>query len=181
MTNDGTVVCPYCGGNLSTDSTICPDCQEDLSGLIRLESGHIVYYNEALSLAREGKLEDACARLLVALELEEGFVPGHILLAKVYARQGRWPQARASVVRALDRSPEDGLVRELAAEIERSAQEDAARRPAVSRAKRAAAERVRTARQPDVGGAFVLGAGLATVLALVVSWIGGRKRGASGS
>lgn len=179
--NDETVVCPYCGGNVPRDTTICPDCQEDLSGLIRLESGHVIYYNEALSLAREGKLEDARAKLLVALELEEDFVPAHVLLAKVYARQGHWPQARASVVRAFRLSPEDRGVRELATELERSAQEDLAREPAKSHARRKAAEHVLAAQQRDVAGAFVLGAGLTAFLALVVSWIGGRKRGESGS
>jgi len=174
------MICPYCGGSVPGDTTVCPDCQEDLAGLARLEYGHAIYYNEALALAREGRLEEACAKLVLALEFRDSFVPAHVLLAKVYARQGRWAEAQASAARALELSPKGSNVGELVGALERASREAEGGQldseQAVSRARRGEAERYFATHQRDIAGAFGVGMGVAAFLGLLVSWIGGRRR-----
>jgi tetratricopeptide (TPR) repeat protein len=101
------MICPYCGGLVPGDTTICPDCQEDLAGLARRELAAAIHYNEALSAARENRLAEALYRLQAAIALDGGFVPAHRLLAKVYARRGMWAEARACAARALSLAPDD--------------------------------------------------------------------------
>ena len=170
--SETTMECPFCGGVIPDSTAICPFCDEDVSGLARLEYGHVIYYNAALASAREGDLDDARTKLTVALELKESFVPAHLLLAKVCARQERWAEAEASVIRALELAPEDPDVLELAEEIKRVAQE---KEQAAAQSRRAKAERVLDTHERDLMRAFGLGAGLVAFLATIFSWIGGRK------
>ena len=173
------MICPNCGGTVPNDTTVCPDCQEDLAGLARLEYGHAIHYNEALALAREGQFDEAKARLLLALELKPSFVPAHMLLAKVCARQERWAEASTSAARALELEPDDPAVLQLADEIARVNQEAEAEQregqKAALGARRAKAERHFVAYQRDLIGAFGLGVGIAAFLGLILSWIGGKK------
>ncbi|MHB1293972.1 MAG: tetratricopeptide repeat protein [Anaerolineae bacterium] len=142
---DTTITCPNCGGTLPQDTTICPDCQEDLSALARLEYEHAIRYNEALALARDGQFEEARNKLLVAIELDPSFVPAYVLLAKVYARQAAWADARQCIVRACDLAPEDNEFPRLALEIERAAQET----EKAARAERAERPRAEAAPEQD--------------------------------
>ncbi len=133
--------CPYCGGSVPAAETICPDCHEDLAALVRLRLEHAIYYNEALSLAREGHLEAARARLTLSLERNARFLPAQRLLTKVAAALGDWPLARRSAARALDLAPEDGLVRRLAAEVEAEAERNTLEGAATARIPNTAARR----------------------------------------
>ena len=101
------MICPYCGGLVPGETTVCPDCQEDLAGLARLELAPAIYYNQALAAARQGRLSEALARLQAAIALDGGFVPAHRLLAKVYARHGMWAEAEAAAARAVALAPDD--------------------------------------------------------------------------
>lgn len=172
--NHKMIDCPYCGGSVPEDTTICPDCQEDLSALARLEYGHAIYYNQALALAREGNLHEARDRLLLSLEARESFAPAHTLLAKVYARREEWPEAKASVARAMELSPDNEGVRELAREIDRAAlgAEEGAAREA-----RARTERVLAAHQREVVRAFGVGVGLMAFVGFILSRLLGGGRG----
>ncbi|MBC7237710.1 MAG: tetratricopeptide repeat protein [Chloroflexi bacterium] len=177
------IQCPYCGGDVPDQVTICPACHEDLAGLARLEYAPAIYYNEGLALAREGRLEEARDKLIVSTTLDDSFLPAQVLLAKVYARQENWPRAHEAILRALQLAPDDETVRELAAQIDQLAGEDQARR---LRQERAAAE----ARQPQTAdvlrhapsvpsslrellGAFGLGMIAAALLGLVWRWLAG--------
>jgi tetratricopeptide (TPR) repeat protein len=175
--NELTLTCPYCGGIVPANTTtICPDCHEDLSPLIHLESGHLIRYNEGLALAREGRLEEAKACLAAALAHKESFAPAHILLAKIHAKEQRWPEAQASIKRALELAPEDERARLLAEEIQKAAQEAEIRRQEIARVRRANAERLLAASQRDALKAFGLGVGLTAFAALLISWLGGGKK-----
>jgi tetratricopeptide (TPR) repeat protein len=156
---DSPFTCPYCGGTVPETTAICPDCHEDLSALLRLEHSHAIYYNEALALAREGFLDDARARLTVALELHEAFAPAHALLAKVYAHQREWARAEASVARARELDPENPAIRRLAEAIADRVTPVAATSDA----------RARVAPRREVSQAFKAGLGLATAAAVVLS------------
>jgi len=162
------------------DATVCPDCHEDLGALRQIELAHVIRYNEALALARDGKLGQASAKLLVALDLKPTFTPARVLLAKVYARQERWPEALESVAMALQQAPDDASVRALAEEVSLGEQEALTRaadqEEADARARRARAEQYVDQTQRDVARAFGFGFGAAAVLALGVHWLFGRRR-----
>ena len=150
-------LCPYCGGTVPETTAICPDCHEDLSALLRLEYSHAIYYNEALALARDGYLDDARARLIMALERTESFAPAHALLAKVYAHQRQWARAEASAARALELDPENPSIQRLVDAI--------GERVTPTRG----TARSRVAPRREVSQAFKAGVGLATAAAVVLS------------
>ena len=168
-----TLTCPYCGGTVPAETTICPDCQEDLSALIRLEYGAAIYYNEGLALAREGKLDEAVDKLRVALELQGDFRPAHLLLAKVEAQQKRWAQAKAHAAKAVELAPEDIAAQELLAEIERAETMavlgEQERRRAAEQARQEAAGRYWANYKRDLLRAFGAGAGLMGLLAWILA------------
>jgi len=180
MTTTELIRCPYCGGEVPLETTVCPSCQEDLSALIKVQYAHAIHYNEALALARVGKLEQATTRAELALSSKANFYPAHVLLAKLHARQERWPEALASIRRAVELAPHDAKVGALAQEIERDAQEDERRRLAEtqrkSRARRANAEKHLARYERDVQRAFGLGALAMAGLALLLRWLFGHKR-----
>lgn len=113
--------CPYCRGSVPGDTTVCPDCQEDLAALVRLEYQHAVYYNEALALAGQGEYDEARRKLLAALEWDDAFQPAYRLLAKVAGAQGDWREARRCAARAYELAPEDPGARRLFGQVEQAA------------------------------------------------------------
>ena len=150
-----TLPCPYCGGQVPEDTTICPDCHEDLAPLVRLEREHAILYNEGLAAAQAGDLDTARIKVLCALERETDFVPAVLLLAKIAAAQGDWPLARRTGARALDLAGDDVRVRRLVAAVEAAALEHA---PA-ARPPRGAAPRPSAASpsRPQARGRGILG------------------------
>ncbi len=145
MTSEEMITCPYCGGAVPADLTICPSCQEDLAALIKLRNTHVIQYNEALMLARSGELDQAQARAELAVEARPEFAPAHLLLAKLHARQGRWAQAQASLERAQELLPDDPTLDEMAQAIAAGAYDDAARARAVAAEAQAKAAREQAA------------------------------------
>lgn len=173
--------CAYCGNEIPAGVTICPACHEDLSGLARLEFQPVIYYNQALSLAREGRLDEARDKLIVSTTLDDTFGPAYVLLAKVYARQENWPRANEASVRALQLMPEDEKVRELATHIDQLASEaqratqrrerrlsEAAARPALPTVTQAPMTHER-----ELASAFGLGLLAAVLLGAIWRWITG--------
>lgn len=176
--NEQTMICPYCGGLVPGDTTICPDCQEDLAGLARLELAPAIHYNEALAAARENRLAEALYRLQAAIALDAGFVPAHRLLAKIYARRGMWAEARACAARAVSLAPDDPATMATRDTVERASRSvhPAGSEPVMhtfadgeAAAPPAACPRPKT-------GAFMLGMGLAAAAAAVLSGLGGRRK-----
>lgn len=172
-------ICPTCGGRVQGDITVCPDCQEDLSALARLEYEHAIRYNEALSLAQEGDLSGARKKLYQSLAAKDTFVPAYVLLAKIDALDGRWSEAREGVARALDLRPDDRDLRELASDIEDEAAKSAKGRRQGAALRRKRAERFVASYQRDVAGAFLVGMGLMSVVAMLIGWLRGAGKGES--
>jgi tetratricopeptide (TPR) repeat protein len=170
--------CPYCGRSIDPGEAVCPDCHEDLSALAHLEQEHVICYNQALALAREGYLDEARDKLLVAVAHSEEYLPAQRLLAKVYAAQQDWPKARASALRAAELAPHDRQTRELLDTIQVRSQvvPTATRRVEVVN-RRQVAEGILASYQRDVLGAFAVGAGLAAGGAFFLSLLTrGRRR-----
>ena len=186
MRSDQASQCPYCGGYIPVDATVCPACYEDLSGLARLEFQPAIHYNHALALAREGRLEEARDKLIVSTTLDESFLPAHVLLAKIYARMENWPRANEAVVRALQLAPEDQDVRALATRIDQLATEDQARRlreeakaaEANNRdlSKRGTGVKPALPATRDLARSFALGVAAMAALSTIWRWIGGGNR-----
>jgi len=108
-------------------------------------------------LAREGYLDDARARLIMALEGKETFAPAHALLAKVYVHQRQWARAEASAARALELDPDSPAIQRLAAAIGERVTPTGG------------TTRTRVAPRREVSQAFKAGVGLATAAAVLLS------------
>lgn len=171
------MTCPYCGGSVPQDTTVCPDCHEDLSALAKIEHAHKIHYNRALSLARQGELDKARDQALMALGFQEDFPPAYVLLTKIYARQGAWVEAEESVAEALALAPEDEEIAELAEHIRRKTTQQTTLEKERAVQRRQNAEHLLEAYQRDVAGAFVAGLGLATVVMTLLSWLFGDGKG----
>ena len=171
------IVCPTCGGRVQGDITVCPDCQEDLSALVRLEYEHAIRYNEALALAQEGDRSGARKKLYQSLAARESFALAHALLAKIDALDGRWSEARDSVARALDLRPDDRELMALAKDIEAEAARSAQSRQEDAALRKKRAERLIASLQRDAARAFLAGIGLASVVAMLIGWLRGAGKG----
>ncbi|NLG49292.1 MAG: tetratricopeptide repeat protein [Chloroflexi bacterium] len=180
MPNDTIITCPYCRTAVPADTAVCPDCQEDLSAILRLRYGHAIYYNQALALAREGKLDEAIAKALLAVECKQDFAPGHVLLAKAYAQRGEWSKAEASATRAIELEPENeslgGLVEEIRQAMHSRAVARHREEEQAALSRRRSAEQAMTAYERDLKRAFGLGVGVTAFFALVLSLLGGKKK-----
>ena len=169
--------CPYCEGVVEPGMTVCPDCHEDLSALVHLEQEHVIYYNQALALARDGHLGEARDKLLIAVAMSDSFVLAHRLLAKIYARQKDWPGARLHALRAAELAPQDRPTRELLDQIASLGEETRTVQKQSAAVRRRSAEGILASYQRDVLGAFAVGAGLAAFGAFLLSLLGsGRRR-----
>ena len=168
------ITCPYCGDALSADTTVCPTCQEDLAALARIEHAPAIHYNQALALAREGDLVGAGRQVAAALALDGDLQPGHLLAAKIAAREGRWSDASASAARAVALAPEDADAQAVVQELARLAQEQAAQSQAQAAQQRERSGAVARAYRRDVTSAFVFGLGIAGAIATLVSLFKGR-------
>jgi len=175
------MTCPFCGGAVPAETTVCPDCHEDLAALVRLERGPLIYYTQALALARDGHYNQAREKLRFGLELCETFAPAHLLLAKINAQQECWAEAQAHARRALELAPDDVKAQEVAtaldelarnAEVARAKQEQEA-----AQSRRAGVESYWARYQRDMAWAFGLGVGLTMLLGLIGSALKGKKQG----
>lgn len=178
---DYPITCPYCGGAVPAETTICPDCHEDLAALVRLERGHLIYYNQALALARDGHYDQARDKLHFALELCETFAPAHLLLAKINVQKKCWPEAQAHAQRALELMPDDAQTQQIAMAVDELAHDATVARVSheqeAAQLRRANVESYWASYQRDVAWAFALGAGLMALLGLIGSGFRGKKRG----
>lgn len=166
------ILCPYCGGRVPVETTVCPDCHEDLAALVYLEFAHHILYNRALADAKEGRLAVARRKIIAALERKDDFVEGYRLLAKLAVAQGDWDEARRGAARAVDLAPGDPDVVRLAGDVEAAALHAQASEPARRGRVKKDVGRGKThvgggATDADVGASGVFGA--------LVSWLGGGK------
>jgi len=176
---DGLMLCPYCGGCVSDEATICPDCHEDLAGLARIEYEHAIHYNEALSLAREGLYVEAIEALRLALGARPEFVPAHILLAKIRVNQGDWEAAQGVIRRAREIAPQNVDLQSLAERIEETAHSRAVaqlktQESSALQSRKRAQRRLQVYKR-DIASAFVLGMGIASILGAIFGRRGGSR------
>jgi len=177
---NGLMLCPYCGGNVPGEATICPDCHEDLAGLARIEFEHAIYYNEALSLARNAQFAAALEKLRLSQSIRSDFMPAWVLTAKIKAKQGDWDGAQVAIQRAAQIEPGNDEVQSLETIIEDTAHDRAvaalkSQESVVMQSRDQAQRRVQIYKR-DIASAFVLGMGFASVVAAILSRLGGSRR-----
>jgi nucleoid-associated protein YgaU len=115
---ESAAVCPVCQSRLDPASARCASCDEDLSGLIYIERQPDILYNEALSQAKRGAEAEAVRTLERGLAHQSAHTPSLLLLAKLYARQGHTPEARAALQSLLAVAPGYPGARETLAAID---------------------------------------------------------------
>lgn len=102
-----SVVCPVCHVALPADSTICPDCGEDLAALVHLQLRSTILYNKALALNQVGDHDSATGALLESIAADGRNTSAMLVLGKIYAQTGRTAEARAIWEKARSLAPED--------------------------------------------------------------------------
>ncbi len=186
MMDDRSLSCPFCGTDIHGGAAECPNCHENLAAWTRLRYNYAIDYNEALAMAREGRLDEARTRLALALQAKEDFGPAHVLMAKIHAQQERWADAQQSIQRACELLPDDPRALELADVISQSAMEayrlETEGAPGLgftARSERATGSAHLRQQwlgryQQDIVRAFAVGVGLTTMMALLISRLSGR-------
>lgn len=151
--------CPACQTALPSGATVCPDCREDVSALMRLQLAPYVAYNTGLQLAASGDLDGAIAQMRLAVAALPDEPEVYDVLGKLYAQKGDWAQARAWWRKALARWPGDEVARKGLAALD-------ARETAVASGTQAGQDRLR--RQRWITG--LLGAALGGLLVALVAF-----------
>lgn len=103
-----TVRCPVC--RIPVTDKVCPDCDIDLSLVRECQDLAAAAYNLGLSLAkrrRKDNLENAEDCLKLAISLKSDFAEPRIVLGKLAAQRGRYPDAIAYWTEAIRFEPEN--------------------------------------------------------------------------
>lgn len=100
------ITCPQCNYENPIEATVCEQCNADLSpvkSLIDTANGH---YNRALSLAHEGRLDEALGQLDAAIALSSQNPTYYNLLGTINAQKGLFSEAIRAWERCLALHPE---------------------------------------------------------------------------
>ncbi|MCX6019952.1 MAG: BON domain-containing protein [Chloroflexi bacterium] len=94
--NTPRITCPACKVRLPADSTVCPECGQNLAVLVRDARRVDVLYNEGLAASRKGDDAAGIRRLEDARTLAPQRTDILDLLARLYLRHGRRDDALAA-------------------------------------------------------------------------------------
>lgn len=100
------MICPYCQTENREDRETCYACDKDISTLRMVVNKARQHYNDALEHAERNHSENAIEELKQALALDNTLVNAHVVLGTLYARDGRFQEARDCWTRALELQPE---------------------------------------------------------------------------
>jgi tetratricopeptide (TPR) repeat protein len=95
--------------NIKPDGT-CEQCDSDLTPLLRLLRLPQSYFEEALKLKNENRVEDAIERLIIAINLNKGHWKAHFELGNLYAQKGLYDDAIAHYNKAITLAPDDNEI-----------------------------------------------------------------------
>lgn len=158
------ITCPVCKVRIPIDSTVCPDCGQNLAVLVREVRRVDILFNEGLAAIRAGDEATAVRRLEDALSLAPQRIDVLDTLARLYLRRGLRTDALAAWKRILELAPDNAAagnaVRDLQAALDR------ARNDALTQTRNAARRRRRTI--IGVAAASLAGGMLAAAGAFVV-------------
>lgn len=103
-----SISCPIDGTAVPLGKKMfCPTCGEDLAGLGRMSELPLAYYNEGLKLATQGKIAEALEKLGAAVALKPDFAKPLVVMGKLYAQKGMYPDALACWERIREHPADD--------------------------------------------------------------------------
>jgi nucleoid-associated protein YgaU len=166
-------LCPVCNVPLPAQSSICPDCGEDLSPIVYLQQEAALLYNRGLSYAQSGETAQAISLLERSLQVDSSRVQTLTLLAKLYVKQGERLNAAAVWERALEFEPDNQDIRDGLAYLDQLALQEATRveAEATDNRKRQEEVRRRVRRRSWIGMSLAFFAGVIAFLG--VWWLRG--------
>jgi len=97
--------CPYCSTENREDRETCYHCGKDISMLRLIVNKARHHYNVALEHAERQRYEEALAELDHSLDLDSSFVPAYVVRGTVYAKMGKFEEARRCWEEALSLDP----------------------------------------------------------------------------
>lgn len=86
--------CPFCGTENREDRDTCYYCSKDISMLRLLVNKARHHFNHGLEHAERGRLKDAAAELVNALDLDSNFSQARVVLGTIYAKMEDMEKAR---------------------------------------------------------------------------------------
>lgn len=84
-------VCPF--ADIPEGVKRCPNCDTDLTAVLRANEVAVAEFNNAVVLAQAGALDAALLRAATAVSLDERFAPARTLLGKLLWRKGQFAEA----------------------------------------------------------------------------------------
>lgn len=100
------MLCPYCHTENREDRDTCYICGKDLSTIRLVVNKARQHYNDALEHAERGRSAKAIEELQNALDLDRSLTNAHVVLGTLYARDGKFAEARECWETALALQPE---------------------------------------------------------------------------
>lgn len=100
------MLCPYCQTENREDRDACYVCGKDISTIRLVVNKARQHFNDALEHAERGRSTEAIDELKNALDLDASLVPAHVVLGTLYARDGKFVEARDCWNNALALQPD---------------------------------------------------------------------------
>ncbi len=100
------ILCPHCGRENPVEASVCEQCNADLSPVKSIVDTANSHYNEALSLAHEGRLDEALGHLEAAIALSSQNAAYYNLLGTINAQKGLFSEAIRAWEKCLALQPE---------------------------------------------------------------------------
>ncbi|MFC1601725.1 tetratricopeptide repeat protein [Candidatus Sumerlaeota bacterium] len=97
--------CPYCQAENLEKRDACYNCSKDLTILRMVTNKARHHYNNALEHAERQRHAEAITDLRSCLELDSQFISAYVVLGTIYAKQGKYDEARELWRQALALDP----------------------------------------------------------------------------
>lgn len=107
LNSENQFQCPICGKliTISEENQYCNSCNTDLTLLIYLANLGARYFNESIELASKGDIDSAIEKIHASIAISSPDASQYIVLAKLYAKQGNFEQAKKAIEKAFKLDP----------------------------------------------------------------------------
>ncbi len=100
------ILCPQCGHDNPVEARVCEQCNVDLSPVKSIIDTANAHFNEALSLAHEGRLDEALGQLDAAIALSSQNPAYYNLRGTLFAQKGLFSEAIHAWEQCIELHPE---------------------------------------------------------------------------
>lgn len=102
-----------CGFGKNLKEKRCPICGTDLTPIHGLKELPKLYYNKALRLYEEERLDEAIGNLMTAITFDKNFSEAYMLLGDTYAKKGLYKEALLYWEKAKDISTDVYIIKKI--------------------------------------------------------------------